>query len=276
MGKLDGKVVLITGAARGQGRSHCVRCAEEGADVVALDLAADVATVQYPLATEEDLHETARLVEKTGRGVLARKVDVRSQNALDDAVGSALAEFGHIDVVVANAGIASFAPAWELDEQTWQDVIDINLTGVWHTAKAVIPSMIEAGRGGSLILISSVGGLKGIANIAHYAAAKHGLVGLMRTLAIELAAHHIRVNTIHPTNVATPMIHNAATFAALRPDLPNPTEDDIVEAATEMNLLPVPWVEPGDISNAVVWLGSDDARFVTGVALPVDAGMVTK
>src|SRR2546427_13131827 len=153
MGKLDGKVALITGAARGLGRSHCVRCAEEGADVVALDLAANVATVGYPLATEHDLDETVGLVEKTGRRVVARKADVRSQAALDEAVADALGEFGHIDVVVANAGIASFGPAWELEEQTWQDVIDINLTGVWHTAKAVIPTMIEAGRGGSLIFI---------------------------------------------------------------------------------------------------------------------------
>jgi (+)-trans-carveol dehydrogenase len=276
VGKLDGKVALVTGAARGQGRSHCVCCAEEGADVVALDLAADVATVQYPLATEEDLQETVQLVEKTGRRVVARKADVRSQADLDEAVAVALAEFGHIDVVVANAGIASFAAAWELDEQTWQDVIDINLTGVWHTAKAVIPSMIDAGRGGSLIFISSVAGLRGVPNIAHYATAKHGLVGLMRTLAIELAPHHIRVNTIHPTNVSTPMIHNDATLAVFTPDVPNPTEDDMRAAAIEMNLLPVPWVEPADISKAVVWLGSDDARFVTGVALPIDAGMVTK
>jgi SDR family mycofactocin-dependent oxidoreductase len=274
--KLNDKVVLVTGAARGQGRSHCVRCAEEGADVVALDLAADVETVGYPLATEDDLQETARLVEKTGRRVLAQKADVRSQRALDDAVAAALAQFGHIDVVVANAGIASFGPAWELEEQTWQDVIDINLTGVWHTAKAVIPAMVEAGRGGSLIFISSVAGLKGVPNIAHYATAKHGLVGLMRTLAIELAPHNIRVNTIHPTNVATPMIHNDATLAAFLPETPNPTEADMVVAATEMHLLSVPWIEPVDISNAVVWLGSADARYVTGVALPVDAGMVTK
>jgi (+)-trans-carveol dehydrogenase len=274
--KLQDKVVLITGAARGQGRTHALRCAEEGADIVVIDAACEIATVDYPLATEEELHETGQLVEKAGRRALTKRADVRDQAALDAVVAEALDEFGHIDVVVANAGIASFGPTWQLSEQTWQDVIDVNLTGVWHTAKAVIPAMLEAGRGGSLIFISSVAGLKGVPNVGHYASAKHGLVGLMRTLAIELAPNWIRVNTIHPTNVATPMIHNDTTFAAFRPDVEKPTEEDIVAACTEMNLLAVPWVEPTDISNAVVWLASDDARFVTGVSLPVDAGLVVK
>ena len=243
---------------------------------MAIDVSSDIATVDYPLATEEELLDTGRLVEKAGRRALTMQADVRHQAALDAVVAAALAEFGRIDVAVANAGIASFGPTWELSEDTWQDVIDVNLTGVWHTAKAVIPSMLEAGRGGSLIFISSVAGLKGIPNVGHYATAKHGLVGLMRTLAIELAPGWIRVNTIHPTNVATPMIHNDTTFAAFRPDIDHPTEEDVVAACTDMNLLAVPWVEPSDVSNAVVWLASDDARFVTGATLPVDAGLVVK
>lgn len=276
MGRVEGKVALITGAARGQGRSHAVRLAEEGADIVAVDLMEQIGSVAYPLSTEQDLDETVALVEKTGQRVIARKADVRSQADLDRVVAEGVEAFGHIDIVCANAGIASFGAAWQLPEATWQDMLDVNLTGVWHTAKAAIPSMIEAGRGGSMILVSSVGGLKGIANIAHYVAAKHGLVGLMRTLSNELAPHRIRVNTVHPTNVNTPMVMNDATFRAFRPDVENPTQWDILESMTQMQALETPWVEPIDVSNAVLWLASDEARYVTGVALPIDAGMTTK
>jgi SDR family mycofactocin-dependent oxidoreductase len=276
MDRVKDKVAFITGAARGMGRSHALRLAEEGADIVAVDLAEQIDTVGYPMATPEDLDETVALVEKTGRGIVARKADVRSQAQLDEAVAEGLSAFGHIDIVCANAGIASFGAAWELSEQTWQDMLDINLSGAWHTVKAVAPSMIQAGRGGSIILVSSVAGLKGLANIAHHTAAKHGLVGLMRTLANELAPHRIRVNTVHPTNVATPMVINDVTFRAFRPDLVDPSQDDVLAAMTEMQAIPTPWVDPIDISNAVLWLASEEARFVTGAALPIDAGMTIK
>jgi SDR family mycofactocin-dependent oxidoreductase len=276
MDRVTGKVAFITGAARGMGRSHAVRLAEEGADILAVDLVQPIESVSYPLPAGEDLAETAALVEKTGQRIVARQADVRSQEDLDRAVAEGLEAFGHIDIVCANAGIASFGATWELPERTWQEMIDINLSGAWHTAKAAVPAMIEAGRGGSIIMVSSVAGLKGIPNIAHYSAAKHGLVGLMRTLANELAPHRIRVNTVHPTNVSTPMVLNDTTFRAFRPDLPNPSEEDSLEAMTQMNAIPVPWVEPADVSNAVLWLASDESRYVTGVSLPIDAGMSIK
>lgn len=274
--RVKDKVAFITGAARGQGRSHAVRLAEEGADIIAVDLVAQVDSVEYPLSTPEDLDETVALVATTGRRIVAQPADVRDQAALDRVVAEGLRQFGHIDIVCANAGIASFGPSWELSEGTWQDMIDINLTGVWHTVKAAVPSMIEAGRGGAIVLVSSVAGLKGLANIAHYVSAKHGLVGLMRSLANELAPYAIRVNTVHPTNVNTPMVINETTFRAFRPDLADPSETDIRSAMTAMQAMPIPWVEPADVSNAVLWLVSDEARYVTGATLPIDAGMLAK
>lgn len=276
MGRVSGKVALITGAARGQGRSHAVRLAEEGADIIAVDSCSDVASVKYPMASADDLAETERLVEKHGRRILTRQADVRDQAALDAIVVEGLEQFGHIDIACANAGIASFGRVWELSESEWQDMIDINLSGVWHTAKAVVPTMIESGRGGSIIFTSSIGGLKGLQNVGHYAATKHGMVGLMRTLANEVAQYNIRVNTVHPTNVATDMIFNEQTYGFFRPDLEQPTREDAAEAALGLNALSIPWVDPVDISNAVLWLASDEARYVTGVTLPVDGGAVIK
>jgi (+)-trans-carveol dehydrogenase/(-)-trans-carveol dehydrogenase len=276
MDRVKGKVAFITGAARGMGRAHAVRLAEEGADIIAIDLMQPLESVSYPLSGPEDLEETKALVEKTGQRILTRPADVRSQGDLDAAVAAGLDAFGHIDIVCGNAGIASFGPTWELPEGTWQEMIDINLSGVWHTAKAAVPAMIDAGQGGAIVLVSSVAGLKGIPNIAHYSAAKHGLVGLMRSLANELAPHRIRVNTVHPTNVATPMVQNDTTFRAFRPDLLNPSEEESLEAMAQMNAIPIPWVDPVDVSNAVLWLASDEARYVTGVALPIDAGMTIK
>jgi SDR family mycofactocin-dependent oxidoreductase len=276
MDRVKGKVAFITGAARGMGRSHAMRLAEEGADILAVDLVQPIESVSYSLPGPEELAETAALVEKTGQRIVTLQADVRSQDDLDRAVAAGLEAFGHIDIVCANAGIASFGASWELPEETWQQMIDINLSGAWHTAKAAVPALIEAGRGGSIIMVSSVAGLKGIPNIAHYSAAKHGLVGLMRSLANELAPHGIRVNAVHPTNVATPMVLNDTTFRAFRPDLPDPSEEDSLEAMTLMNAIPVPWVEPADVSNAVLWLASDESRYVTGVSLPIDAGMTIK
>jgi (+)-trans-carveol dehydrogenase len=275
MGTLDGKVALVTGAARGQGRSHAVTLAEAGADIVALDLCEDISTVFYPLATKADLEETERLVRATGRRVLARTVDVRSQDALDAAVAEALEELGPLDVVSANAGIATtMVKTWELTEADWQDVLDVNLTGVFHTVKAVVPSMIAAGRGGSITLTSSLAGLKGYSNIAGYVAAKHGVNGLMRTLANELGPYGIRVNTVCPGLIHTDMMMNQPTYDVFRPELVNPTKEQATEVFSSMQVLPTDWLEPRDVSEVVAWLASDAARFITGVAMPVDGGQI--
>lgn len=274
--RLEGKVAFVTGAARGQGRSHALRLAREGAAIVAVDSCKDVATVHYPLGTPDDLKQTERLLEEMGRDCICRQVDVRDQKELEQVVREAAGRFGGIDVVCANAGILSQAPAWELTDDQWNDVIDINLTGVWRTVKAAIPSMIERGRGGSIIITSSTGGLKGISNHAHYCATKHGVVGLARTLAIELAPYSIRVNTVHPCATNTTMIHNQHEYAWFVPDNPTATREDVAPIFQSLNLLPVPWIEPEDVSNAVLWLASDEARFVTGSEVVVDAGTVQR
>jgi SDR family mycofactocin-dependent oxidoreductase len=276
MGKLEGKVAFITGAARGQGRSHAIRLAQEGADIIAVDICEDIPGMPYKGASEADLAETVKEVEALDRRIIATKADVRDYAGLKAALDDGVAQLGRLDVVSANAGIGT-SPynAWEMDESVWQTMIDVNLTGVWHTAKAAIPHLI-AGNGGSIILTSSAAGLKAYQNIAHYVSAKHGVVGLMRTLALELAPHNIRVNSIHPTQVDTDMIQNEATWRLFRPDLEHPTREDFVPASQAMNALPIPWVEPVDISNAVLFLASDDGRYLTGVALPVDAGTVIK
>ena len=276
MGKLEGKVAFITGAARGQGRSHAIRLAQEGADIIAVDICEDIPGIPYAGATEADLAETVKEVEALDRRIIAAKADVRDYAGLKAALDDGVAQLGRLDIVSANAGIGT-SPynAWEMDESVWQTMIDVNLTGVWHTAKAAIPHLI-AGNGGSIILTSSAAGLKAYQNIAHYVSAKHGVVGLMRTLALELAPHNIRVNSIHPTQVDTDMIQNEATWRLFRPDLEHPTREDFVPASQAMNALPIPWVEPVDISNAVLFLASDEGRYLTGVALPVDAGTVIK
>jgi (+)-trans-carveol dehydrogenase len=211
-GRVEGKVAFITGAARGQGRSHAVRLAQEGADIIAVDLCDQVDSVPYQMATPEDLADTVKQVEALDRRIVATKADVRDYGALKKALDDGVAQLGRLDIVSANAGIASFGRAEELPEQTWQDMIDTNLTGVWHAAKAAIPHLIAGGRGGSIVLTSSAAGLKAYANVAHYVSAKHGVVGLMRTLALELAPHMIRVNSLHPTQVDTDMIMNEFTF----------------------------------------------------------------
>jgi SDR family mycofactocin-dependent oxidoreductase len=275
---MEGKVAFVTGAARGQGRSHAVRLAQEGADIIAVDICQDIDTVTpyYPLATEEELGETVKAVESLDRRIVARKADVRDLAGLQAAFDEGLAEFGHVDTVVANAGIATYGKAWELTGEQWKDMLDVNLTGVFHTARVAIPSMIEAGRGGSILFTSSIGGLKGIQNVAHYVACKHGIVGLMRTLANELGPYSIRVNTIHPTNVDTIMIQNPGTWAMFSPGDPEPSQEKAMPGFLSLNTLPVPWIEPVDISNAVLFLASDEARYVTGVTFPVDAGAFVK
>lgn len=272
MDRVMGKVALITGAARGQGRSHAVRLAQEGADIVALDICADLGTVPYPGATVDDLATTTKLVENLDRRVIARQVDVRDSAALRSVAEEAVAELGHIDTVCANAGIASMGRAWELSDEVWQEMIDVNLTGVWKTAKAVIPHMLAHGQGGSVIITSSAAGLAAFPNIAHYTTAKHGLVGLTRVLAAELAPYGIRVNSVHPTTVDTPMVDNAGFRGLFLPDLNDPTKEQVEDVMKTLNALPIPWVETTDVSNAVLFLASDESRYMTGIQLPVDAG----
>ncbi|GAA4485531.1 mycofactocin-coupled SDR family oxidoreductase [Rhodococcus olei] len=270
--RLEGKVALVTGAARGIGRAQAVRFAQEGADVIAVDVCERVDTTVTPPAGPDDLAETARLVRETGRGIETFVADVRDRAALAAAVDAGVAAFGGLDVVCATAGITSSAPALELTPDAWQTMLDVNLTGVWQTCAVSAPHLIERG-GGSMILTSSIAGLRGLVGVAHYTAAKHGVVGLMRSLAKELAPHGVRVNTVHPTNVDTDMIQNDAVRSKFRPDLDHaPTREEFAEAAVTMNMLPVPWVEPVDIANASLFLASDEARYITSVSLPVDAG----
>lgn len=275
-GRVEGKVAFITGAARGQGRSHAVRLAQEGADIIAVDACTPISSVdKYPLATRADLDETVAQVEKLDRRIVASVADVRDAAGLAAALDAGVSELGGLDIVVANAGIASYGLSTELTEEMWQQMLDVNLTGVWHTAKAAVPHLLTRG-GGSMVFTSSIGGLKGIQKVAHYVAAKHGIVGLMRTMANEFAGQSIRVNTVHPTNVDTHMIQNPGTWGMFAPGDPEPTQEKAMAGFTSLNAMPVPWVEPIDISNAVLFLASDEARYITGVALPVDAGASVK
>ena len=276
MGRLDEKVAFITGAARGQGRSHAVTLAREGADIIAADIAAQIDTVSYPMGTPGDLAETVEEVEALGRRIVASEVDVRDYDALKAALDDGVAELGRLDIVAANAGILGFGTAEELTEQAWRDMIDVNLTGVWHTAKAAIPHLRAAG-GGSIVITSSLAGLKGSQNVAHYVASKHGLVGLMRTLANELAPDMVRVNTVHPGSVDDDMVNNPATYHVFMPDREGEiTREEVEPVFQTLNALPIPWVEPMDISNAVLFLASEEGRYITGVTLPVDAGASIK
>lgn len=234
-----------------------------------MDVCDNVASADYDLATKDDLMHTEKLVRELGVDIITGIADVRDQSQLDAAVDEAIRTFGRIDIVVANAGIGSTAPAWELTEQAWQDMIDINLTGVWKTTKATIPRLIEQGEGGSIILTSSIAGLVAYGNLSHYTAAKHGVTGLMRALAIELAAHNIRVNSVHPTTVDTDMVNNAALYSVFAGD--GATRDDVIPVLKAMNGLPIPWIEPVDVSNAMVYLASDEARYVTGTTVVIDA-----
>jgi SDR family mycofactocin-dependent oxidoreductase len=270
MGKLEGKVAFITGAARGQGRSHAIRLAQEGADIIAVDICRQIDSVAYPMSTPDDLAETARQVEALDRRIFSAQADVRDETQLRQVFEQGVAEIGPVDIVLANAGIAPMGRT-EL-HSAWQDVIDVNLTGVFNTVETAIPSMKERGQGGAIVLTSSTAGINGIGGPTRgglgYTASKHGVVGLMRSYANTLAPFSIRVNTVHPTGVNTPMVVNdiMAEFLAEDPQL----------SSAMANALPVDMVEPVDISNAILWLVSDDARYVTGVTLPVDAGFTNK
>lgn len=275
-GRVAGKVALVTGAARGIGRAHAVRLAEEGADLVLLDLCRDLSGSAYGMAADDDLRETARLVEEAGGKAVARQGDVREQADLDAAVAAARSELGGLDIVVPNAGFANFGTAWELAEEDWQAVVDVVLTGVWHTLKAAVPAMVEQGRGGSIVVIGSAVGSRAAAGQAAYVAAKHGVVGLARAFALEAAPHGIRVNVVAPGAVNTDMSSNDAVLRLWRPDLERPSVADAEERMLANHALPVLWAEPEDIANAVLWLASEESRHVTGAVVPVDAGWAIK
>jgi SDR family mycofactocin-dependent oxidoreductase len=276
-GRVEGKVAFVSGAARGQGRGHAVRLAQEGADIIAIDICKPVDNVVYPAATPADLAETADLVKGYDRRIVTAEVDVRDYDALKAAVDSGVVQLGRLDIIVANAGIGNGGnKLHKIRENIWQDMIDINLSGVWKTVKAGVPHILAGERGGSIVLTGSVGAHKALAHTGHYIAAKHGVVGLMRAFAVELGQHRIRVNSVHPSQVNTPMTMNDVTFKLFRPDLENPGPDDFAPFSQMTHTLPVPWVEAVDISNAVVFLASDESRYVTGVSLPVDAGALLK
>lgn len=267
--RLANKVALISGAGRGQGRSHALRFAQEGARIIAFDICDQVKTAPYPLATQDDLKETARLVEAEGGEIVWGVVDVRDSASVQELVDRGVEQFGRLDIVCANAAFTCFVEnTWSITEEQWDELIAVNLTGVWKTVKAAIPAMIEAGNGGSIAITSSSAGTKGMINLGHYSTAKHGLVGLMRTLANELAPHRIRVNTIHPTGVDTKLLDNnhIQTFLAA-----NPQWGDNMQ-----NALPVELLEPVDVSNAILFLASDEGRYVTGVPFAVDAGFAVR
>jgi SDR family mycofactocin-dependent oxidoreductase len=277
-GRVKGKVAFVTGAARGQGRSHAVRLAEEGADVIAVDLCGPISSdSQIAPSTPDDLAQTADLVKGLNRRIVTAEVDVRDFDALKSVVDSGVEQLGRLDIIVANAGIGNGGQTLDkTSEEDWNEMIDINLSGVWKSVKAAVPHLISSGNGGSIILTSSVGGLKPYPNTGHYIAAKHGVIGLMRTFAVELGQHFIRVNAVCPTNVNTPMFMNEGTMKLFRPDLENPGPDDLAVAAQFMHVLPIGWVEPVDISNAVLFLASDESRYITGLPVTVDAGSMLK
>jgi (+)-trans-carveol dehydrogenase len=271
--RFAGKVAFVTGAARGQGRNHAVRLAQEGADLILADACADVASIGYDLATEADLAETVKLVEALDRRVVSDRVDVREGAAVRALVDRGVAELGRLDVVVANAGIAGSEPMVDMSDATWQDMIDINLTGVFKTIRAALPHLTA---GSAIVITSSIAGFKGLANNTHYTAAKHGVMGIMRALANEVGPQGIRVNCVNPTNVDTRMLFNDAIYRLFRPDLEAPTREDVEDIMKGMHVLDRGWVELDDVSNAVLFLASEDARFITGVALPVDAGALIR
>lgn len=276
MGRFDGKVVFISGAARGQGRSHAISFAAEGADIIGVDMVHDLDSVTYALSKPSDLEETVSQVEALGRRMVAREADVRDFAALEAAVAEGVDRLGRLDIILPNAGIVASSPSWEMPLEKWHDVIDINLSGVFHTVRAGIPKMISAGNGGVIIFTGSLAAMRGIANAASYVAAKHGVMGLMRTLANELVGYGIRVNAVNPTNVATDMLHNATNYKLFVPELADPSLADAIDRFKGYNLMDVPWIEAVDISNAMMWLCSEEARFITGTILPVDAGGFVK
>lgn len=271
MGAMTGKVACITGAARGMGRAHAVKLSSAGADVIAIDVCAEFASTDYPGSTAEDLAKTVELVEGQGSRIVARQADVRDPEAVALALADGLEQFGRLDIVIANAGIIRVSDT-EQRAQAFRDIVEVNLIGAWNTVDAAIPALIAGGRGGSIVLVSSTQGIKAAgterAGVQGYAASKRGLVALMQVWADQLAKHSIRVNTIHPSGVATDMILNETTMrlsAAGDPWL-----------ASQLNALPIALLQPEQIAAAVAWLVSDEAAFITGTSWPLDAGFTLR
>jgi (+)-trans-carveol dehydrogenase len=277
MSWLEGKVAFITGIGKGQGRSHAVRLAREGAHIIGIDALKTYPWMNYQLAEQSDVDETIRLVEAEGRRIFFQQADVTDLASLERALEAGMAEFGRLDVVAANAGAFPRGDlTWEADAPAWRECVEVNLFGVFHTVHAAVPHMVQAGNGGSIIITSSGAAIVSGSFLSDYSAAKAALLSLTRTLAVELAPHWIRVNAVCPGAVNTDMIANEAIYRMFRPDLEAPTREDTIDIWRSKHLLPVPWLEPSDISNAVAWLASDEARLVTGVTLPVDAGNTIK
>ncbi len=269
MGKLDGKVALITGAARGQGRAHAVAMAGEGADIAALDVCHDLPYPRYSLANADDLDQTVQLVKALGREALPIEADVRSATAMENAVSLILARFGHIDILVCNAGIADMALTWDITEEWWDIMLDVNVKGVWLAIKYTVPHMIARNKGGRILITSSVAGMRGEPGMAHYSASKWAVVGLAKSLAQELSAYSITVNTLHPTAVNTDIIKGMAQASKMK-------VEDLVDFIHAGHALPVKLIEAQDVASAALWLASDEARYVTGHTLKVDAGRMLK
>jgi SDR family mycofactocin-dependent oxidoreductase len=275
-GPLEGRVAFVTGATRGQGRAHAIRLASEGADIIAIDVCGPISeTITYPLGTSEELAETVRGVEATGRKVLAREVDIRDLIALQQVVADGVEQFGRLDIVVANAGVLSWGRIWEMSEEQWDTVIDVNLNGTWRTVRAAVPAMIEAGNGGSIIIVSSSAGLKATPGNAHYAASKHGLVALTNSLALEAGEFGIRVNSIHPYSIETPMVEKEAMMAIFS------KYPSYLHAFAPMPLHPVnhegkkglqEFMTPEEVSDVVAWLAGDGSATISGSQIAVDRG----
>jgi len=271
MGSLKGRVALITGAARGQGRTHAVALAREGADVVLGDRCEDAACVPYPLAREEDLHHTAGLVEAEGRAALAARCDVRDPAQVDALVAAAVERFGRVDILLANAGISPAIDVVHTTPDAWEEVLGTNLTGVFNAMRAVAPTMMAQGSG-RIVATSSMLGRSAAPSMAAYCASKWGVIGLVKSVAQDLAAHGITVNAVAPGNVSTPMVHNDALYRHLRPDLEHPTSEDVAPILQRLQVIPVPWFEPEEVTNAVLFLVGDQARYITGAVIDVSAG----
>lgn len=277
MSRLDGKTALITGAARGQGRSHAQVLAAAGASIIAIDACAPNPAVAYEMPTAADLEQTAALVEEAGGKVHHAIADTRDEQAMAAAVAAGVRELGGLDIVVANAGIYPFGfAAHEMAAADWDAVLSVNLTGTWQTCKIATPYLLESTRGAAIVIVGSTAGINGAPRSSAYAVTKHGLKGLMTTLALELGPHNIRVNSVIPTAVDTPMCMNEKVFHAFLPDIDDPSEEQIRAAFQRVHVLPTPWVEPEDVSRAVLFLTSEDARFITGTELKVDAGYTIK
>ncbi|HEX4432740.1 MAG TPA: mycofactocin-coupled SDR family oxidoreductase [Frankiaceae bacterium] len=271
MSLLEGKVAFITGGARGQGRAHAIRCAQEGADVVVVDIAAQLKSVSYDMATDDDLRETVSQVEALGRRALSFTVDVRFQDQLDEAVSKGISALGKIDILIANAGIWNMAPFWELTDEAWEEMVGTNLTGVWKSAKAIAPHMMSRGSG-SIVIISSVNGIEPGPGYAHYVAAKHGAIGLMKSMALELAPHGIRCNAISPGAIRTPMTDHQAGWNVFAGH-DHGTVDDMIDGGYHYAALKnQTFLSPDVVADAAVFLNSDLAKSITGITLPVESG----